>query len=131
METPVGSSARRAAAPVSEGAVVTKAAMRAASQLGISNKALAGIIGVSEATVSRMGSGAYELGSGEKPFELSVLFLRLFRSLDGIVDGDEQVARAWLRSDNLALGGKPLALMQSIAGLVHVVAYLDARRALV
>ena len=36
-------------------------------------------------------------------------------------------ARAWLRNDNAALGGRPLALIQSVPGLVHAVAYLDAR----
>src|SRR5262245_20142205 len=118
-------------APASEGEVVTKAVLRAASHLGISNKVLAATVGLSEASVSRMGSGNYTLTPGEKAFELSVLFLRLFRALDAIVNGDEAVARAWLRNENTALGGTPLTLIQSIPGLVHAVAYLDARRALV
>jgi hypothetical protein len=103
--------------------------MGAAARLGVSNKALAAIIGLSEASVSRMGSGAYTLVPGEKAFELSVLFVRLFRALDAIVHGDEAVAQAWLRNENTALGGRPLTLIQSIPGLVHAVAYLDARRA--
>src|SRR6185312_5934534 len=92
-------------APVSEGAVMTKAALRAASRLGVSNKTLAGIIGLSEASVSRMGSGTFTLTPGDKTFELAVLFVRLFRALDAIVDGDEAVAHAWLRNENAALGG--------------------------
>jgi hypothetical protein len=120
-----------APAPVSEGPVVTKAVLRAAAALGLSNKVLASTVGLSEASVSRMGSGAYTLAPGDKPFELSVLFLRLYRSLDAMVAGDESVARAWLRNDNAALGGTPLALIQSIPGLVNAVAYLDARRDLV
>ena len=47
--------------PVADGAVVTKAAMRAAARLGLSNRSLARILGVSEATVSRMGAGTYLL----------------------------------------------------------------------
>jgi hypothetical protein len=126
-------SRRSAVQPVTapEGAVVTKAVLRAAGRLGVSNKALAGVIGLSEASVSRMGSGTFALTADDKPFDLSVLFLRLFRSLDALVDGDDAVARTWLRSDNAALGGVPLTIIQSIPGLVHVVAYLDARRALV
>jgi hypothetical protein len=120
-----------ARAPVSEGTVVTKAVLRAAARLGVSNKVLAAIIGLSEASVSRMGSGTFTLASGDKPFELSVLFLRLYRSLDALVDGDDGVARAWMRNDNAALGGAPLTVIQSLTGLVHAVAYLDARRALV
>jgi hypothetical protein len=117
-------------APATRGAVTAKAALRAAGRLGISNKVLGRIIGVSEATVSRMGSGAYTLSPEDKPFELAVLFIRLFRSLDAMVGGDEAAAAAWLKSENLALGGAPLPLIQSVSGLVHVLAYLDARRAL-
>ena len=116
---------------VSEGAVVTKAALRAASLLGISNKALARIVGLSEASVSRMGAGTYLLAPGEKPFELAVLFVRFYRALDAIVHGDDGVARAWLSNPNVALGGAPITVIQSLSGLVHAVAYLDARRALV
>jgi Protein of unknown function (DUF2384) len=125
--------ARPVARPIaaSEGAVVTKAALGAARRLGISNKVLASVIGLSEASVSRMGAGTYTLTPGDKAFDLSVLFVRLFRSLDAIVHGDEAVAQAWLQNDNSALGGKPLTLIQSVPGLVHAVAYLDARRALV
>jgi hypothetical protein len=116
---------------VSEGVVVTKAALRAAALLGISNKVLARIVGLSEASVSRMGSGTFTLTPGEKSFELAVLFIRLYRALDPIVHGDDGVARAWLANPSLALGGTPLTLIQSVTGLVHAVAYLDARRALV
>jgi len=119
---------RRAAA--SEPAVATKAALRAAGRLGLSNKILGRIIGVSEATVSRMGSGSYTLAAGDKPFELALLFIRLFRALDAMTSGDEAVASAWLRNENTALGGEPLALIQSVSGLIHVLGYLDARRAL-
>jgi hypothetical protein len=109
---------------------VTKAVKRAADRLELSNRILAGMLGLSEATVSRMGAGTYQLDAGSKPFELAVLFLRLFRSLDGIAGGDPAVARAWLRNDNTALGAKPITLIESVAGLVNVVGYLDARRAL-
>jgi hypothetical protein len=112
-----------------EAAVVAKAALRAAAQLKIPNRVLAQIIGVSEASVSRAAQGAFRLDG--KPFELALLFIRLFRSLDAIVGGDAPTAAKWLRSDNLALGAKPLDLIQRVPGLTDVLAYLDARRALV
>ena len=115
----------------SEAAVVTKAVLRAAERLELPNRVLAGVLGVSEATVSRMGSGTYQLTAGDKAFELAVLFLRLFRALDAIVGGDTAVARAWLRNDNTVLGVRPLTVITSVSGLVNVVGYLDARRALI
>lgn len=111
--------------------VVTKAALRAAAHLDVSAKKLAAIIGVSEATISRMKKGEFTLEQGSKPFELAVLFIRLFRSLDAIVGGDEAVARAWLNNINTILGGAPVETIQTIFGLVDAIAYLDARRALV
>ena len=114
-----------------EAAVVTKAALRAAEQLGMTNKVLANVIGVSEATVSRMRSGGYTLQRGQKPFELAVLFTRFYRSLDAIVGGDDAVAGAWLRNRNRALDNAPLTLIQTVPGLVNVIQYLDARRAIV
>lgn len=112
-------------------AVVTKAALRAASQLGVTNKVLANIVGLSDATVSRMRAGRYELQADQKSFELALLFVRLYRSLDAIVGGDDAVASAWLRNRNTLLNDEPIALIQTVPGLMNVIQYLDARRAVV
>lgn len=112
-----------------EGPVLTRAAIRAADSLDMTAKTLATVIGVSEATVSRMRKGEFALEHGSKPFELAVLFLRLFRSLDAIVGGDETAARAWLKNANTALGGAPAEKIRTIPGLIDAIAYLDARRA--
>ncbi len=114
-----------------EASVVTKAVLRAADRLGIRNNVLARVVGVSEPTVSRMRRGDYLLTKEQKPFELAVLFIRLYRSLDAIVDGDDAVAQGWMQNENTALNGRPLALIQSVAGLINVIQYLDARRAVV
>jgi hypothetical protein len=114
-----------------DGSVLTRATLRAGTRLGLTNRTIGRIIGVSEATVSRMGSGDYVLAPGDKPFELAVLLVRLFRSVDAIVGGDEETARSWLRSENSALGAAPIDKIQTISGLVDVIAYLDARRAIV
>ncbi|MBI5130797.1 MAG: DUF2384 domain-containing protein [Rhodopseudomonas palustris] len=118
----------QATAPLNAGAVLTKATIKAAERLGLSQKVLSNVIGLSESVVSRMKSADYVLDGG-KPFELAVLFVRLYRSLDAIVAGDEAAARAWMKSDNLALRGSPVELIQKIQGLFHVVQYLDTRRA--
>jgi hypothetical protein len=118
-------------APASDSVLVTKAAIRAADKLGINSKVMAVVIGVSEATVSRMKSGKHALEAGGKPFELAVLLVRLYRSLDSLIGGDDIAARAWLSNTNTALGAAPLELIQSVSGLMNVIQYLDARRAVV
>jgi len=122
---------QRRAVRADRGTVLTKAAIRAADKLEVKGRLLAAVLGVSEATLSRMRRGEFTLEEGTKPFELAVLFIRLFRSLDALVGGDESVARAWLANPNAALAGRPLEKILTVAGLVDVIAYLDARRALV
>jgi uncharacterized protein (DUF2384 family) len=112
-------------------AILTKAVLRAADKLGVRSSVLAPVLGVSEATISRMKSGDYRLEADTKPFELGVMFVRLFRSLDAIAGGDEAVARAWLANPNSALDGKPVEKIRTVTGFVDVIAYLDARRAVV
>ncbi|WP_019449909.1 antitoxin Xre/MbcA/ParS toxin-binding domain-containing protein [Cupriavidus sp. BIS7] len=109
------------------GVTLTKAVMRAASFLGISQAIVASVLGISTASVSRMASGGYVLDAHRKEWEFAVLFVRLFRSLDAIL-GHEEQARLWLTHDNLALGGKPLDLIRTTEGIVRVVHYLDATR---
>jgi transcriptional regulator with XRE-family HTH domain len=125
-----GSKTRSAPAP-DRAAVVTKATLKAAAQLGLTNKALAAVIGLSESSVSRMRNGEHPLEPGQKSFDLAVLFVRLYRSLDAIVGGDDAVASAWLKNRNTALDGEPIKLIQTVPGLMNVVHYLDARRAIV
>lgn len=113
------------------GPVVTRAVVRAADRLQLRARALAATLGVSEATVSRMKRGDFALEPGTKPFELGVLFLRLFRGIDAIVGGDDKVAASWLANPNTALEARPIEKVQTVSGLIDVIAYLDARRALV
>jgi transcriptional regulator with XRE-family HTH domain len=114
----------------SDASIVTKATIRAAEKLNLKNKDLARIIGVSESTVSRMKQGGYPLDPAQKSFELALLFVRLYRSLDAVV-ADDSVASAWLANKNAALNGVPITLIQKVEGLTHVIQYLDARRAVV
>lgn len=118
-------------APLSQGAVLTKALLRAADRLGVTGATLAAVVGLSPASLTRMKKGEFALEAGTKPFELAILFVRLFRSLDAIAGGDERIARAWLASPNTALDAAPIDKIRTIPGLMDVIAYLDARRAVV
>lgn len=116
------------AASVDEAGVLSRAVVRAAHLLQLPQRDVAAILGVSEATASRLFAGKYVLAPERaKEWELARLFVRFYRALD-VLWGHEDSARAWLASDNLALAARPIDLLGSIEGLVRVVAYLDAAR---
>jgi len=111
-----------------ESSVLTKAVTRAAGLLGLTQRQVAEALGLSGPTASRLFTGKYRLSpTRAKEWELAILFVRLFRSLDALWS-HEGTARAWLESYNTALGAAPLDLIKSAAGLVRVVDYLDHAR---
>jgi antitoxin Xre/MbcA/ParS-like protein len=124
MTSPIRPSPRRGPEPAP---VLAKALLAAAGRIGIRNKQLAAIIGSSEASVSRLQHGR-GLDPDTKEGELALLFLRLYRSLDALVGGDDTKARAWLHSENVHLAGVPAERIRTVEGLVDVVQYLDAMR---
>lgn len=107
--------------------VLTRALLRAADNLSISQKDLAEILGVSAASVSRLSRGRM-VDPDTKEGELAILFVRVFRSLDALTGGDKEAARKWLRADNFHLGAVPSELLKTVSGLVYVAEYLDAMR---
>jgi transcriptional regulator with XRE-family HTH domain len=109
------------------GAVVAKALLSAAARLGLRQRDVAAVVGISEASMSRVQRGR-GIDPASKEGELALLFLRLYRSLDALVGGDDAQARAWLEAPNAHLGGVPAERISTVEGLVDVVQYLDAVR---
>jgi hypothetical protein len=107
--------------------VLARAVLSAADRLGVRNKYLAAVLGSSEASISRL-QHARSLKVESKEGELALLFLRVYRSLDALVGGDDAKARLWLHADNDHLRGVPAERMRTVEGLVDVVQYLDAMR---
>jgi hypothetical protein len=108
--------------------IVATAVLRAAELMGLRQAELAGVLGVSEATISRMRSDADRLPGG-KPYQLALLLIRLYRSLVGVFGADLATIKAWMRSENLALRGVPATLVVTPEGLVRTLEYADAARA--
>ena len=113
--------------PESAMQVLADATLAAAHRLGVPNRELARILGISEASVSRLSRGRTLRGDSREA-ETAALFVRLFRSLDTLTGGDETQAQAWYRAGNRHVGGVPADRVQTLEGLVDVVRYLDAMR---
>lgn len=116
-----------AAAP-DAAAVLSKAVVRAAERLALTQAQLARALGLSPATASRLHAGNWQLAPDSKPWELAALLVRVYRSLDAITGGKVDAMQAWLHSDNAALGARPAQRLSSCEGLVDVLHYLDASR---
>ena len=108
--------------------VVSKAIVRVMTALDLTQRELAGILGLHESTISRIAAGSTRVTAASKEGELALLVIRVFRSLDTLVGGDNEKARAWLRAPNSALAGIPKDRMQRVEGLASVADYLDAMR---
>lgn len=115
--------------PVHQARVLTKALLRMADYLQLSRAELSSIIGKSEATFSRLYTNKNILLSPEsKEGQLTLLLLRLYRSLDTLFGGNTNHCQQWLRHYNHHLQSIPIERIQSIEGLVITVQYLDAMR---
>ena len=125
---PIGSNAQA----FSDGARTTLWLTLISGSVGLvlgTGAALARTIGLSEPTVSRLLHGDKLLDPSSKEGELALLLVRVFRSLDALVGTDDQKRLIWMTTHNKALGGVPQQLVQSAAGLVATLNYLDGMRA--
>lgn len=108
-------------------AILGKAALRAAERLELNQSALAEVLGVSPASVSRLAQGQ-PVDLRGKGRECALFLVRIFRSLDALMGGDSAKAGAWFHAHNRHLHGVPAELVKSIGGLTRVAEYLDAMR---
>lgn len=110
--------------------IIRKAVINACKNLGINQKDLSLIIGFSESKASRLFKNLAYIEPGTKEWDLAVLFLRMYRSLDSLFGGHESQCRLWINSNNTYLNGKPRELIKKVEGLVETTQYLDAYRGL-
>lgn len=109
--------------------VLSQAVSEVARRLDIGSTDLGSIIGISQSSASRLLNGKFLIPQQSKEWELSVFFVRMYRSLFSMV-GDDDLAKVWLKSSNRAFGGQiPAEEIKRIEGLIHACEYLDAHRA--
>jgi len=107
--------------------LVTRSMVNAADSMGLDRETIANTVGVSVPTIARIRSGRSL--PGQKPFELSLLLIRIYRSLYSIVGGSEEAMKHWMKTSNTHLGdAEPRQLIQNAEGMTRVLWYLDAMR---
>lgn len=108
--------------------ILTKAILNLALSYKLKGKELSEIIGISEASATRLNNGTKLILENSKEGELALLLIRLYRSLNVLVGNNPDKAQAWLHGSNRYFTQKPFDLIKRVDGLVAVVEYLDAMR---
>lgn len=108
-------------------AVLAKALLRAADQLGLKQGELARTLGVHRSALSRL-KHSPTLDPASKTGELALLLVRIARSLSALTGGDEAWIRHFMRAPNQLSGGVPVEQIGTIQGLVTVLQVVDALR---
>jgi hypothetical protein len=104
-------------------ALLTKALLRAAEELGLSAD-LASLLQASSEDAASLQSGARVLDPQRQEWASALRIVGLFRTLVSLV-GTTERARAWLGSPNQALGGNPIHVLRT-PDAERVYRYLDA-----
>ena len=97
---------------IDDRALVTQAAINAAGELGISNRQLAGVLGVSASKLDR--ARAERASFSGKDYELALLLIRIYRALYAILGGNREQMQHWLTTPNRHL--QDSAPLEQLAG---------------
>ncbi|MBV7484807.1 DUF2384 domain-containing protein [Bordetella sp. BOR01] len=108
-------------------AVLAKAVLRAADQLGLRQADLAAVLGIHRTAVSRLKQNL-SLDPASKQGELALLLVRIARALYALTGGDEDWIRHFMHTPNTVTGGVPARQIESIQGLMTVLRFTDAIR---
>ena len=103
--------------------VLGKALLNAGKALGLSQDETGEIIGKARTSIFRNG-----INPDSKEGELSILLIRVFRSLFVLVGDDNVNMKHWMKTQNSHLRGIPAQQIKKITGLLKVVEYLDSMR---
>ena len=108
-------------------AVLAKAVLNAADQLGLKQAELAAVLGIHRTAISRLKQNP-SLDPNSKQGELALLVVRIARALFALTGGDKDWIKHFIHSPNKITGGIPAKQMETIQGLIGVVQFVDAIR---
>lgn len=108
-------------------AVLAKALLNAADQLGLRQAELAAVLGIHRTAISRLKQNL-SLDPASKQGELGLLVIRIARALFALTGGDKEWIQHFIHTPNKATGGVPAKQMETIQGLISVLQFVDAIR---
>lgn len=108
-------------------AVLAKALLNAAEQLGLKQAELGAILGLDRTGISRLKQNP-SLDPNSKKGELALLVIRIARALFALTGGDKEWIKHFMHNPNKVTGGIPAKQMETIQGLIQVMQFVDAIR---
>jgi transcriptional regulator with XRE-family HTH domain len=108
-------------------AVLAKAVLNAAEQLGLKQAELAAVLGVHRTAISRL-KQSLSLDPRSKQGELALLLIRIARAVYALAGGDAAWIKHFMQSNNNVTAGVPAQQVQTVQGLVQVLQFVDAIR---
>lgn len=109
--------------------VLRKAFLSASKQLHLTQSEMAAVLGKSRQWVNNLAHDETQaLPAQSKHGELALMLIRLARALYALNDGDQSWTRHFMRTHNTVTCGIPAVQIQSIAGMIAVVQFVDAIR---
>ena len=108
-------------------AVLAKALLNAAEQLGLKQTELGAILVLNRTGISRLKQNP-SLDPNSKKGELALLVIRIARALFALTGGDREWIKHFMHNSNKVTGGTPAKQMETIQGLIQVMQFVDAIR---
>tara|TARA_R110001606_G_scaffold399101_1_gene580724 strand:+ start:12470 stop:12841 length:372 start_codon:yes stop_codon:yes gene_type:complete len=112
---------------ISRDAVLAKAIVNVADQLGLKQSEISAAIGMHRTAFSKLKSTP-SLDPTSKQGELALIMVRIARSLFALTGGDEVWIKRFMHTKNKITGGVPAQQIASIEGLMAVLRFVDAIR---
>lgn len=111
-----------------DAAELTKKFFEVTNFLGLSNREIGEILGVSEATISRAKTRErYFAQNRHQQWRCAELMIRAVSELNRIYDHPRK-EKHWFTTYNSDLGAMPITLLHSMEGLIEVVSHLESRQ---
>lgn len=108
-----------------KGAVLARASLKAAAELGLDDPTLAPLLGLPLPKVKEIRAGA-GLQENSLAYQNAIKLIQLYQSLVGIVGTDKRYIQAWINAVNDRWNATPMELLKTDNGLSEVARHLES-----
>lgn len=111
-----------------QGRVLSEAVARIAALWSLDDDLLGDILGITGGHAADLRNGTFRLARPDPAFRAGQYLVRLFQDLSMLI-GDDRSVMAWLQTENMDLGGRPIDLVRTERGLRELLSYVETRKA--